>query len=518
MRSRASISVPSRILPLAVAAAFVLACAVNPVTGQRELAFISESQEIAMGQSYAPQIASSMGLYDNPELQAYVESIAMPMARASERPQLPWQFEVVDESGVNAFAVPGGFIYLTRGILAHMNSEAEMAGVLGHEIGHVTAKHTVNQMSKQQLAQIGLGVGAVVLGPQAGAWVQSAGQAMQLLFLKYGRDDERQSDDLGLRYMAAAGYDPQAMVEMFRTLGRASRAAGGQRVPEWMSTHPAPENRELRIAEAIRSQGLSRSGTRANRERFLQQLDGLVYGSDPRAGFFDGQRFHHPELRFRMRFPEGWQTANQPQAVLGLSPQRDAMLQLGMAPGENAEAAARAFFNKQGVVSRNVNRTTVNGLPAVVGAFDANTQQGAVEGITLFVDHRERVYQLMGYGAKQRFAQYINVLSQSLGSFADETDPRVLGAQPWRLDIVHPRPAAVDRGVRALLPGARSGCGARADQPDRRGPALCGRRPREAGRRGSAQPVAVKKRCRPAPAISRLDLGPNSKFWLGRGS
>ena len=159
--------------------AFAFGCATNPVTGKRELSLVSEAQEIAMGQQYAPQVAASMGIYDDPELQSYVEGLGMPMARDPERPQLPWQFQVVDDPAVNAFAVPGGFIYVTRGILAHMNSEGELVSVLGHEIGHVTAKHSVSQISRQQLAQIGLGIGTILLPPSCAAsdrspaWVHS---------------------------------------------------------------------------------------------------------------------------------------------------------------------------------------------------------------------------------------------------------------------------------------------------------------------------------------------------------
>ena len=174
-----------------------------------------------MGREYDPQVVSQMGLYPDSALQQYVSSLGMEMARASERPNLPWSFRVLDDPLVNAFAVPGGFIYITRGILAHMDSEAELAGILGHEIGHVTARHSVNQMSRQQLAQLGLGVG-MILRPELQQFGDLAGAGLGLLFLKYGRDDEYESDDLGVRYMRRAGYNPRELASVFRTLAALS--------------------------------------------------------------------------------------------------------------------------------------------------------------------------------------------------------------------------------------------------------------------------------------------------------
>ena len=194
-----------------VALLSVAACAVNPATGQRELSLVSESQEIQMGQEADPQISAQLGLVDDPELQAYVSDLGLRLAAVSERPDLPWSFKIVDDPVVNAFALPGGFIYVTRGILARFDSEAELAGVLGHEIGHVTARHSVSQMSRQQLQQIGLGVGMVLSEDVRNlSGLLSAG--MQLMNLRYSRGDETQSDELGLRYISRLGYDADAMI------------------------------------------------------------------------------------------------------------------------------------------------------------------------------------------------------------------------------------------------------------------------------------------------------------------
>ena len=167
-----------------------------------------------MGREYDQDVAASIGLYADSGLQRYIQQFGARLAATSERPNLPWSFHVVDDPVVNAFALPGGFIYVTRGILAHLNSEAELAGVVGHEIGHVTARHSVSQMSKQQLAQIGLAVGTIA-SPEFERFGALASAGLGVLFLKYSRDAERQADDLGLRYMRRVNYDPREMPHVF---------------------------------------------------------------------------------------------------------------------------------------------------------------------------------------------------------------------------------------------------------------------------------------------------------------
>lgn len=198
---------------------FLAGCAINPATGERQLSFMSEAQEIQMGRDADPDIVASMGLYPDEDLQSYVQELGTSLAARSERPDLPWTFRVLDDPLINAFALPGGFIYVTRGILVHFESEAELAGVLGHEIGHVTARHSVNQISRTQLAQLGLGVG-MILAPELQQYAGLASASMQLLFLKFGRDDERQSDQLGVRYMSRAGYDPAQLSGVMAMLGQ----------------------------------------------------------------------------------------------------------------------------------------------------------------------------------------------------------------------------------------------------------------------------------------------------------
>src|SRR5438552_10944197 len=180
-------------------AALASACATNPVTGKRQLALMSEAQEIAAGQQNDAEVRRDMGVYENRALQQYVSEIGMRLAAISERPNLPWHFTVVDVPAVNAFALPGGYIYITRGILPFLDDESQLAGVLGHEIGHVTARHAVEQYSKATGAQLGVILGSIFVpgGAQLG---QVAQTGLGLLFLKNSRDDEAQADQLGVHY------------------------------------------------------------------------------------------------------------------------------------------------------------------------------------------------------------------------------------------------------------------------------------------------------------------------------
>src|ERR671915_2047483 len=228
----------------------LLSCARNPVTGKSELSLVSESQEIQMGQQASRDVAQSIGLYNDAKVQAYVAGLGKKMAEASERPELPWEFHVVDDASVNAFALPGGFIYVTRGLMAAVGNEAELASVLGHEIGHVTHRHSVQQISKAQLAQLGLGIGSI-LSSDIARFGQLASAGLSILFLKYGRDAENQADQSGFRYALNENYDVREMTDVFQTLNRVSEGSNAGKLPEWLSTHPNPENRIEHVEEML---------------------------------------------------------------------------------------------------------------------------------------------------------------------------------------------------------------------------------------------------------------------------
>jgi len=397
----------TRLIPLVVFAAVTLAgCPVNPATGERQLILISEAQEIELGRQGAQQVEASIGLYDDAALQEYVNRIGQELAANSEKPNLPWSFKVVDDVVVNAFALPGGPIYVTRGILAHFNSEAELAGVLGHEIGHVTARHSAEQISRAQAAQLGLGIGYIFL-PEIAAYGDVFGAGLGLLFLKFSRDDERQADDLGFRYMRRSGYDATEMVGIFEMLGRISATAGGSGLPAWLSTHPDPGQRRERMEQRLAQVGADPGGT-VERARYLQMIDGLVFGENPRNGFFRGSTFLHPDLQFQLDFPQGWRTQNMTRQVVAL-----------------------------GVQVGRISRTPINGLPARSGYFNATASDGTeFSGLAVFIEYGKLVYSLLGYTLADRWTTYDDVFRSSFGSFDRLTDPAALNAQPARLETV----------------------------------------------------------------------------------
>jgi predicted Zn-dependent protease len=415
--------------------AFGSACATNPATGRRQLSLIGEEQEVQMGREADGEIVAATGLYEDADLQVYVQGVGLPLAKGSERAGLPWTFRVVDDAAVNAFALPGGYIYATRGILAYMGSEAELAAVLGHETGHVTARHSVNQISRAQLATLGLGVG-MILKPELVDYADLAQVGLGLLFLKYGRGAEREADDLGFRYITRNGYDPRPMTAVFDTLSRVSAASGEGRLPAWLSTHPDPEDRGRRISELIQSLPPAQRQGRVEREAYLRRIDGIVFGDDPREGFFEGSTFYHPEMRFRLQFPRGWKTSNQKAAVSALSPGRDAVVVVTLTRRDTPEAAAREFFAQQGVRQGGSWRGSLDSLPAVAHEFAAATTQGELQGLAAFVAHRGHVFQLLGYAPQSRWGAHRPIVSSSLGSFGLLDDRRYLDVQPSRVRLV----------------------------------------------------------------------------------
>ncbi len=419
----------------ALAAAGLVFCARNPATGKSELSLVSESQEIQMGQQYAQQIVKTMGVYDNQQVQDYVTKLGMAIATKSERPNLPWAFYVMDDPTVNAFALPGGSIFVTRGILTHMNNEAELVGVLGHEIGHVTAKHSVQQMTREQLAQVGLGVGSIISSDIA-RYAGLASQGLGVLFLKYGRDAESQSDQLGFKYMVKDGYDPHAMATMFETLQRVSKLEGAGDIPEWESTHPNPGNRIQATLKRIDTLSVPKEQLRQARAEYLPILTGMTYGEDPRQGYIEGNTFYHPGLKFKLDLPSGWKSKNSPEALVAISPQQDAMLQL-TAPGKGSpDEAAKQFLGQEGIKGSQPSSAPINGLPAVSSYFETQTEQGPIQGMVTFVKYGELTYQLLGYTPGGKLQTYDETFKHTINSFSELTDKARLDVEPYKVELV----------------------------------------------------------------------------------
>ncbi len=409
------------------------ACAVNPATGRRELSLIGEGREISMGREADQQVTASLGLVDDPELQGYVSDIGVRMAAVSERPGLPWSFKVVDDPVVNAFALPGGFIYVTRGILAHFESEAELAGVIGHEIGHVTARHSVSQMSQQILLTGAVGVG-MVFSERVRDWGDVLGAGLQLATLKFSRDDESQSDELGLRYMARLDYDADALIGVFQMLGSVSGDADS-RLPEWQLTHPYPENRESRIRQLIVEQNAPTDGVVA-REEYLDRIDGMMYGPNPREGYFIAGRFVHPDLAFELTFPDGWQGVNQRTMVAAVAPAEDGIVMLELAQVTDPLQGLRAFLDQEGVTGGRVSSDESGGLERHRAPFQVSRQDGTLRGEALFVKLDGQVYSIVGFATSDAWGRYSRAVSRTLSSFERLTDEEILGVQPWRLEVV----------------------------------------------------------------------------------
>ncbi|HEX3235410.1 MAG TPA: M48 family metalloprotease [Gemmatimonadales bacterium] len=424
------------LLPALLIAGSVSNCARNPVTGKNELSLVSESQEIEMGKQASQEVAQTIGIYQNPQLEAYVSGIGKRIAAASERPNLPWEFHVVNDASVNAFALPGGFIYVTRGLLGYVTNEAELATVVGHEIGHVTNRHSVQQISKAQVAQLGLGLGSI-LSPQVAQLAGVASQGLQLLFLKYSRDYENQADLAGFRYALNQGYDVRQMSNMFETLDRVGQASGGGKLPQWLETHPDPENRIKATEQRLDTLHKDLSKAIVGRDQYLQHVQNLTFGEDPRQGYFVGNRFYHPDLRFQLTFPEGWQTQNGASAVVAQSPAQDAMFQLGLAGKASPREAAQQFLSQQGIQAGQSSTASINGLPAATSYFQAQDQQGGtIQGVVSFVSYNGTTYGLMGYTAGGKLGTYDQAFRQSIGSFSQLSDPAALNVKPAKVELV----------------------------------------------------------------------------------
>jgi predicted Zn-dependent protease len=367
-----------RLLRILIVAGVAAACATNPATGRRQLMLMTEAEEIQLGRNSDKEIRAEMGVYGDAELQRYVDGIGQRLARASHRPNLPWTFTVVDAPAVNAFALPGGFIYVTRGILPFMRDEAELAAVMGHEVGHVDARHSAAAYSQQTLLAGGLAVGSV-LSEKVGAVSGAAGLALGLMFLKHGRDAELESDRLGVGYAATNGWAPGAMVGLLGTLGRLDEAGGSRRgVPNWLLTHPPASDRVAKVQEAVAAAGSA--ATTTNRPAFERHLDGLVFGDSREQGLVRGSEFLHPILRLALRFPAGWSISNGAKAVQAQPADESAalVLQLVSGAGTSPTDVARTVMTRSGFTELSGGRTQINNLDPYVGSYEGLMNNQAV--------------------------------------------------------------------------------------------------------------------------------------------
>jgi predicted Zn-dependent protease len=428
-----------RITTLVVLTLSLAACATNPATGEREFTLMSEAQEIQLGKEMDVEVRREMGIYDDAALQRYVEEIGLRLARASERASLPWQFAVVDAPAVNAFALPGGYIYLTRGILPFLDNEAELAGVLSHEIGHVTARHSARQYSQATSAGLGLTLLGIFV-PESQPLQGVAETALGVLFLKNGRDDELEADRLGVRYSAKGGWDPAGIGGMLSTLARLDEASGSRKgVPNWLSTHPAPADRVQQIEPAVQ-QAMSLLPGRpiVDEQQYLARIDGVVFGDSPKEGIVRSNRFLHPELRLAVTFPQGWEIANTRTHVAAKAPDRELylVLQLVQNPQGSIDQVARNGMASAGFRQVSGERTQINGLDAYVGTYQGRMEGlGTVGTLAAHIVHDRRVYLLAGIAPANSFESAQRQFSATIRSFEALSAAEAERIRPNRVDI-----------------------------------------------------------------------------------
>lgn len=438
-----------RILILLVLFGLIGSCTVSrsPVTGRKRAYGYSWQQELQIGREADPSIVAEYGVYDDPKLSAYVRGVGERVLAHSDlrRPDTPaeyridFTFRVLDSPILNAFALPGGYVYVTRGLVAHLENEAQLAVVLGHEIGHVAARHASQQAFKGQLTQIGVIGGAVlgeVLAGAGGAVLQAGSAASQLLMLSYSRGAETEADQLGVEYAARSGYQAGEAAGFFVTLQRVSEKAG-QRIPSWQSTHPDPGDREVKIREMATQWADSVSMTDIGQDRLFAQIENVVIGDNPRQGFVDGQVFYHPDLAFRFPIPNSWKLYNMNTQVVMTDAGQTAMdvvKIIGDATG-SADAAAK-FRSTNGMTVRSSGSTRVNGLTAqrMRATLVQNNQQ--YEILTYFIDYGDNVYQFLGYTTPDHYNASEPAFLQSMQGFARLTDRSILTVKPDRLEII----------------------------------------------------------------------------------
>lgn len=432
----------SRVVLISLAALIIPSCAINPVTGKKQLMLMSEAQEVEMGRQYDPQVIATFGQYPDENLARFIQGKGNEMGKLSHRPNLQYQFRVLDSPVVNAFAVPGGYIYFTRGILAQFNNEAELMGVLGHEMGHITARHTVSTQSKQQLGQLLL-VGGMIASPKFAQFAEYALQGMQLLFLKFSRDNEREADRLGVEYASRIRYDAQKMADFFNVLNKMNMNSEVGGVPTFLSTHPDPGDRYNAVTNLTRSwkDSLGYTSWLVNEDSYLRMIDGLVYGEDPRQGYVDGNVFYHPEMKFRFPVPAGWALENSPIQVQMAPGDGSALVIFTMAQQQAAAEAAEKTLADLGLSLLDSKRTTVNGLNAIatvsqqVSQNQQTGQQQAIKVLSYFIEYEGAVYVFHGVSADANFNSYFRIFESTMINFNRLTDPQKLNVKPKKIRV-----------------------------------------------------------------------------------
>ncbi len=427
--------------PLVIALALG-ACSksINPVTGRTDRGLMTEEQEIASGREYNQQVLKEYAVYNNPALQAYVTRLGQSLAVHSHRPNLPWTFTVLDSPEINAFAVQGGFIYITRGLMAYLDSEAELAGVLGHEIGHVTARHGAKAERDQKVAAgttfLATIAGAILGGEQGAALGQQVvgGIAQTSVLLPHSRDHELQADGLGAEYLSRIGSNPEIMVKVVSVLkyqeefaADQARAAGKQVVARdyYLSTHPSNDQRLNDIRNTARKYPPSQVDP--GHERYLRAIDGMTFGDATEQGVTRGSQFYHAPLGFTLQLPAGWKFQNSPSQLVAISGDEQVAVALaGTGTMGNHEAALRMLKPDSG----RTEKFTINGLPAT--EFFGTKQGQPLEATVITHNGGDYLMMPMSKSAQAR-AQNRQLIRQVIDSFRPMNANDTARARPYTL-------------------------------------------------------------------------------------
>ncbi|WP_240002328.1 M48 family metalloprotease [Oleisolibacter albus] len=422
------------------------ACSTNPATGERQFAgLMSAEQEKAVGAEQDPQVTAEFGgAYKDQAVQAYVDRMGQTLARATERPEIQYRFTVLDSPIVNAFALPGGYVYVTRGLMALANNEAQLAGVVGHEIGHVTARHTAERYSQGTVAGVLASAAGVFLGQEAAQLGQAVGQGV---LAGFSRGQELQADGLGIRYMAAAGYDPRQMSGFLSTMGRQAQLdallagkPGSADQFSYLQTHP-PTGERVEQASTAAAARPGRDWT-VGTESYLRLLDGMIYGDSPDHGLVRGTTFLHPSLGFRFQVPDGFQLVNGEQAVLALGP-GDARIIFDAAPSQGAaspEAYLRTVWARGSDLSGTAS-LSVNGMPAATGTARVSTRSGLMDVRLVAIRwSADTYYRFLFVTPPTATAGLDAAFRRTVEGFRPLTDADRQASRPYRLRIVAVKP------------------------------------------------------------------------------
>lgn len=440
------IKIVARLILAFATVLLIPSCAVNPVTGKKQLMLMTESQEIALGAQYDPTVVSTFGIYQDDEIQAFIDKTGAELGKVSHRPDLKYHFRILDSPVINAFAVPGGYIYLTRGILAQLNSEAELVGVMGHEMGHVTARHSASQQSKQQLGQLLL-AGGMIVSEEFRKFADYASQGMQLLFLKFSRDNERQSDELGVQYASAIGYDAHKMADFFNVLDKMQLASESDGVPTFLSTHPNPGDRyqDVNKKATMWQDSLKRASWIVNSDSYLKMIDGIVYGEDPRQGYVEGNVFYHPAMKFKYPVPNGWQIQNSPIQVQMAPKDGNALMIFTLSDQKTPEAAGQKALKDLNLTMVDSKNISLNGMPAIttiskqVSKNEQTGEEQTIKVMSNFITYNGAVYVFHGVASEANFNNYQQAFYSTMNNFDRLTESSKLNVKPNRIKIVSVR-------------------------------------------------------------------------------